>query len=191
MTDAVFRHHVRTVAEVIRSRAMFHKRAHAPFLTLILSAALASCASSSGDQPDPSPGLQNGVSPGESADPGPAHAEPASGAAVKLQGTVLKKPWSKSAESWNAGGSEYYVLDVGDAQVTHRSAREGVTLKVTDAVSAETLESMVGKRVEVSGDYVEAKPYTPEHPAEQYPTGMNGEPMARGAGFAVASITAL
>ena len=112
----------------------------------------------------------------------------AANGAVRLSGTVLQKPWSKSVESWNAGGSEYYVLDVGGAEIEHRSATEGVTLKVTDTVSAEVLASMVGKRVEVSGSYVQARPYTPSEPTEQYPTGIDGAPLPRGAGFAVASI---
>ena len=29
---------------------------------------------------------------------------------VVLEGTVIRKPWTKTGESWNAGGSHYFVL---------------------------------------------------------------------------------
>lgn len=167
-------------------------------LTLAAMMVLASCAS--GSESTRSGEGETAVSVDEKAmAAGPVgekamSAEPAGGSDAKtvtLQGTVIQKPWSKSMESWNAGGSEYYVLDVGTAEIAHRSAKEGVTLKATDAVSMDALSRMIGKRVEVSGSYVQAKPYTPKGPVEQYPTGMNGEPIPRGAGFSVISIKAL
>ncbi|MBU0717867.1 MAG: hypothetical protein KJ749_06420 [Planctomycetes bacterium] len=36
---------------------------------------------------------------------------------VILRGTVIRKEWTKTYESWNTDGSEYYILDVGDVLV--------------------------------------------------------------------------
>lgn len=105
-----------------------------------------------------------------------------------LTGTVIRKPWAKTAESWAAGGSEYYVLDVGDAEVKERSAQEGVILRPSDRVTFDVFENYIDKPVEVTGEYVEAQPYIPESPLESYPTGMNGEPLPRGQGFRVCEI---
>jgi len=108
-----------------------------------------------------------------------------------LTGTVLQKPWSKSTESWNAGGSEYYVLDVGGATVEERSAAEGVTLLPSDQVPATALATLVGKRVEIHGEYVQAQPYVPSSNTEQYPQGGDGQPLPRGAGFRVHAVVEL
>jgi hypothetical protein len=105
-----------------------------------------------------------------------------------LTGTVIKKPWAKTAESWMAGGSEYYVLDVGDGEVEERSAREGVILRPSDNVPFDSFEQYVDRKVKVTGEYVEAKPYTPQSPLESYPTDMNGNPLPTGAGFKVCEI---
>jgi hypothetical protein len=108
---------------------------------------------------------------------------------VTLSGVVIKKPWTKNTESWNAGGGDYYVLDVGDAEIRDRSAEEGVILRPSDAVSMAQFEEFVGRVVEVSGEYVAAQPYVPESPMESYPTDMEGNPLPRGSGFKVYQIT--
>ena len=108
---------------------------------------------------------------------------------VTLSGVVIKKPWTKNTESWNAGGGDYYVLDVGDAQIGDRSAEEGVILRPSDAVSMAQFEDLVGSPVEVSGEYIAAQPYVPESPLESYPTDMEGNPLPRGSGFKVHQIT--
>jgi len=105
-----------------------------------------------------------------------------------LTGRVIKKPWAKTGESWMAGGSEYYVLDVGDGEVEERSAEEGVILRPSDNVPFESFEEYIDRKVEVTGEYVEAKPYIPQSPLESYPTDMNGNPLPRGAGFKVCEI---
>jgi hypothetical protein len=102
-----------------------------------------------------------------------------------LVGKIIKKPWSKSGESWRAGGSEYYVLDVGGAQVEERTAEVGVILRASDAVSMEQIAAAAGSEVEVSGVYVPDMPYEPQNPGEQYPMGMDGKPVPRGGGFKV------
>lgn len=106
-----------------------------------------------------------------------------------LTGRIIVKPWSKTAESWNAGGSEYYVLDVGDAEIEQRSAEEGVILLSSEQVSMEKFAEYVGKSVKVTGIYVLAMPYQPENPMESFPIDMNGQPLPRGGGFQVYSLT--
>jgi hypothetical protein len=116
---------------------------------------------------------------------------PAGQQLTTLTGRIIKKPWSKTAESWNAGSSEYYVLDVGDAEIKSRSAEEGVILRSSERVSMEKFAEYVGKSVKVTGVYVPAMPYQPENPMESFPMDMNGQPLPRGSGFQVYSLTAL
>ena len=155
-------------------------------VTTTLVSLLVACGSN--NKSDPTQPTGDGVS--APAQPQPAATAPAAEApaGVELTGVIIKKPWSKSTESWNAGGSEYYVLDVGATEVEKRSAKEGVTLRASAAVSAEQIAELTGKKVRVRGTYIPAKPYTPEDPMEQYPTGMDGKPLPRGAGFEVTAI---
>lgn len=115
------------------------------------------------------------------------------GELVTLTGVVISKPWSKSYESWNAGGGTYYVLDVGEAELdeANRSAEEGVILRESEEIDRDSFADYEGETVQVEGYFVESQPYVPESPMEQYPTGMNGEPLPRGSGFQVHSITRL
>lgn len=106
-----------------------------------------------------------------------------------LTGAIVRKPWAKTAESWMAGGGDYYVLDVGDAEIEERSALEGVILRPSDRQYLESFDRYVGRRVEVTGEYVEAKPYVPQSPMESYPMDMDGNPLPRGAGFKVCEIS--
>ena len=128
--------------------------------------------------------------------PTPVEAKPAVVTApaveeARLAGTVILKPWTKSAESWNAGGAEYYVLDVGDAPVKTRTAKEGVLLRPSAQVTAEDFGKWVNKPVVVTGTYVAGK--TPEidpNVPSQIRTGSDGRPAPVGAGFKVSSIKA-
>ena len=104
---------------------------------------------------------------------------------ITLTGVVISKPWSKSYESWNAGGSTYYVLDVGDAEIEHRSAEEGAILRGSEEVNWEMFADYEGETVQVEGYFIEAQPYVPESPMEQYPIDMDGNPVPRGSGFQV------
>lgn len=115
------------------------------------------------------------------------------GELVTLTGVVISKPWSKSYESWNAGGGDYYVLDVGDAEFdeANRSAEEGVILRESEEIDRDSFADYEGETVQVEGYFLEAQPYVPQNPMEQYPTGMNGEPLPRGSGFQVHSIEIL
>ena len=102
-----------------------------------------------------------------------------------LNGTVILKPWSKSAESWNAGGGSYYVLDVGDAKIMEFSAKEGVIIRFGEGVNAGDFEGLIGKRVQLTGLYVPKEAVS--EPLGQFPVGTNGKPAPRGSGFKVQS----
>ncbi len=110
---------------------------------------------------------------------------------ISLTGKVIEKPWSKSAESWIAGGGNYYVLDVGDLEIEKRSAEEGVILRFSEAIAFESFAEYVGEKVEIKGEYVDSQPYQPKSAYESYPMGMDGRPLPRGAGFKVYEIRVL
>ncbi|NEQ41139.1 MAG: hypothetical protein F6K40_35015 [Okeania sp. SIO3I5] len=110
---------------------------------------------------------------------------------ISLTGKIREKPWSKSVESWVAGDSNYYVLDVGDLEIEKRSAKKGVILRASEAIAFESFAEYVGKKVEVKGEYVDSKPYQPKSAYESYPMGMDGKPLPRGAGFKVYEIRVL
>lgn len=111
----------------------------------------------------------------------------ADGDLVVLRGTVIRKPWAKTYESWNAGGSEYYVLDVGDTDIRQRSAKEGVILRPSEEVPFPEFEKYRDQRVRVKGRFVEARSYEPAPGSpEQYPVDpTTGRPEPRGSGFQV------
>ena len=123
------------------------------------------------------------VSPSDP-DPGPAVAPPREPEDEgTLVGTLIKKPWSKTLESWHAGGTEYFVVETegGDATIVRPSER----------VTAEALQAMVGKKVRVRGESVPYRTYQPASPMEQYPMGPDGKPAQRGGGIRVESIEAI
>lgn len=109
---------------------------------------------------------------------------------VELQGAVVRKTSTKSLESWNAGSAEYYVLDVGDAPIERRSAREGVILRPTENVPFEAFAKFTGSAVVVKGRFVEGKPFVPsDDSVEAYPMAPEpGKPLLRGGGFEVHDI---
>jgi hypothetical protein len=115
-----------------------------------------------------------------------------------LTGVVIRKEWSKSYESWNAGGSEYYVLKVDDAALplVRRTAREGVILRPSKRIACERFAELVGKTVECQGKFVDGRPHLPpRNSMEQMPspalnpfTGKTDYPVA-GCGFEVSEVT--
>lgn len=114
-----------------------------------------------------------------------------------LKGVVIHKEWTKSLESFNAGGSDYYVLKVqGSAIPSGRySANEGVILRPSATVPHERLADFVEMEVICRGAFVDGQPYAPvEDSAEQMPSPslnpLTGEPEHPrvGAGFVVHTI---
>ena len=113
-----------------------------------------------------------------------SHAHPldAGPPAVTLEGTLERREWSKSAESWDADGSEYYVL-IGAGTPTP------LILRPSEAVRFESFVKFAGRRVVVRGEHVEPTPYRPSE-MEQAPSSLHGEPLLRGGGFMVFQIRA-
>lgn len=103
----------------------------------------------------------------------------------RLSGTVILKPWSKSSESWNAGGGSYYVLNVGETKIMEFSAKEGVIIRFGEGVTPKDFEGLIGKRVELTGHYVPKKAV--KEARGQYPVGIDRKPIPSGSGFKVQS----
>lgn len=113
-----------------------------------------------------------------------------------LTGIIIRKGWTKSRESWNAGGSEYYVLKVEDSALPSdkRTAKEGVILRPSKAIPFEHFTNFVGQSVRCKGEFLAGKPYIPpEDSAEQVPSPVENllgevEHPIRGRGFKVYAI---
>ena len=108
----------------------------------------------------------------------------------KISGSILLKPWSKTQESWIAGGGEYFVLDVGGADIVEYSANEGVIIRFEKDVIEDRFKSLIGKKVELIGNFIPNKP-TKVDPFSQYPVDVHGDPLPSGAGFNVHSFRLL
>jgi hypothetical protein len=85
-----------------------------------------------------------------------------------LHGIVIHKEPSETIESWNAGGKEYFVLDVGNLALPGglRSAAEGVILLPSRRVHAENIAAHEGRMVIVTGSFIEAKKRRTARPGE-------------------------
>ena len=108
----------------------------------------------------------------------------------KISGSILLKPWSKTQESWIAGGWEYFVLDVGAADIVEYSAEQGVIVRFEEDVIADRFILLVGKKVEPTGNFIPNKP-TKVDPFSQYPVDVHGNPLPSGVGFNVYSFRLL
>lgn len=106
---------------------------------------------------------------------------------VSLRGKVVHKPWSKSMESWNAGGSDYFVLELAPDQPA-ADGEASVILRPSEDVSRDELAAAEGKTVKVGGVRVPKKAYVPTSPMEQYPMGEHGKPAPRGGGLEVRTL---
>lgn len=109
----------------------------------------------------------------------PAAAPGAGSGEETLRGVVIRKEWTKSAESWNAGGSEYYVLKVTGTVLPaeRQSAAEGVLLRPSDRVRDERFAALVGRDVICQGTFVAGTPYIPPPNAtEQMPVAAGDPP---------------
>lgn len=111
----------------------------------------------------------------EPSDESPA-ALPVSVKTEVVQGTLVHRPWSKSMESFAAGGSDYFAVERGQ----HGEGPRVVVLP-SDQVPRERLLALVGKRIELKGERVAPRPFVPE-PGAQYPVGMDGQPAVKAVG---------
>lgn len=87
---------------------------------------------------------------------------------ITVTGRIEKMGWAKSAESWNAGGSDYYVL-VRDAESQSSSYSQRVILRTTPKYPLlADFHQFAGRTVIVRGR--SAKEVKVEvHPESQYP----------------------
>lgn len=113
----------------------------------------------------------------------------AAGADAIICGVTSLGHWGKAYESWDAGGSDYYVMVI-DRQYASAHPQFGggrVILRTSapDHVGETELASLVGKHGCARGTLREATTYTPQHPWEQYPTDVHGLPLPRGSGMVV------
>ena len=113
-----------------------------------------------------------------------------SGIVVEIIWSIILKPWSKTQESWIAGGGEYFVLDVGGADIVEYIANEGVIIRFENDVIEDRFKSLVGKKVEPTGNFIPNEP-TKVDPFSQYPVDDHGNQLPSGAGFNVHSFILL
>lgn len=114
-----------------------------------------------------------------------------------LIGVVSRKGWSKSPESWNAGGDEYYVIkpDAGSTPIDQLNPDGEILLIASDKVPQEGFAAFIGKKAECLGHFDPGKPFIPPKGSiEQMPvietnelTGEDVYPM-QGTGFNVIAI---
>lgn len=114
-----------------------------------------------------------------------------------VAGTVVAKEWSKSEDSWDAGGSTYYmlILDRPMTLVEPQGTHEELLLLPTDSVPQSRIAEFVGRRAQCSVIFEPGKPYIPEEGSlEQQPAveadPFTGKPLypTRGTGFKVTAI---
>ncbi|HOV15571.1 MAG TPA: hypothetical protein PK771_14890 [Spirochaetota bacterium] len=100
---------------------------------------------------------------------------------ISIDGVIKHEDWSKSIESWQAGGSDYFILEQKDGT--------RIILKESNKFKFKDFEKFKNTKVTVFGYMTQHKPYTPSDPYEQYPKDINGKPLARGGGFVVLNIS--
>lgn len=79
---------------------------------------------------------------------------PPSSQVLEFAGTLQEKPWSKSLESYYAGGSEYFILELPDsassnAPVFSLGDRSKVLIRPSHAVPIDELRRFRNQRVKV------------------------------------------
>ncbi len=68
-----------------------------------------------------------------------------------FHGTVVKMPWTKSGQSFCAGGSEYYVLDNDVRPYILSSYRDKEVSKETIEQQHTQLNTLIGQTVTITG----------------------------------------
>ena len=114
----------------------------------------------------------------------------ASNLPVKLVGRIEQMGWTKSGESWDAGGSDYFVLVRAELPDTPGSGRRTILRPSPAFPTLKSFRPFVGQPVQVRGRHAGYIKFTPD-PMSQYPTSdldSDGQ-LSRGRGFLVDSIT--
>jgi hypothetical protein len=107
---------------------------------------------------------------------------------LKLSGILLKKGWTKTFESWQAGGSEYYVLQAENTPDWLRTAKEGAVLIPTEKVPATVLDKFVGRPVNVTGRYFPGTLFKAPDTRSQYPNEAVEQQYYQGKGVRLSAI---
>jgi hypothetical protein len=114
------------------------------------------------------------------------------GDAIVVCGSIQHRPWSKTIESWNAGGADYYTI-VLDSVYAARADLAGfggslIMRTPADASVGSDFAQWAGKHACVKGTLAESQPYVQQNPWEQFPVGANGQPLPRGSGIVVLAV---
>ena len=83
-----------------------------------------------------------------------------------IKGVLVKKPWSKTTQSYCAQGSDYWVIKEGD--------KENV-IAWSDEKLAKKAEGFRNKTVTLKGVWTPRTITPPENEISQHPVGANGE----------------
>ena len=105
---------------------------------------------------------------------------PAEVATVKLKGTLSYKPAKRGVKSVAAFTGDELFLETEDGRK--------VVLQPSEAHTKDSLAALDGTLVEIEAEETEGE--LPD-PRESYPTGPDGQPMRRNAGFIVRSLRTL
>lgn len=181
-----------SLAEISRSSTVRHRRrsgsySHEQF-ALIACAALVLCACEQAENLNTAEHAQRStaVKHESGTERMPAESE----TPIVLSGMVEKMPWTKSGESWNAGGSEYFVL-VTDEPGGGRPAGSRWIMRPTDAHPFDTFSQYESRRVEITGRRAGSIVFDPAA-GMPYPVEPNKPGKAvRGGGIIVDSIIVL
>ncbi len=127
--------------------------------------------------PAPEPSSAEEIGPKGQAEAAPA---PVEATTVKLQGTLSYKPVKRGVKSVAAFTGDELFLETDDGRK--------LVLQPSEAHPKDSLAALDGSRVEIEAEETEGE--APD-PRESYPTGLDGQPMRRNAGFIVRSVRAL
>ncbi|MEK7484430.1 MAG: hypothetical protein AABZ60_08875 [Planctomycetota bacterium] len=96
-----------------------------------------------------------------------------------LQGKIVQKFWTKSMESWLAGGSDYCILDTTGFYNKENPVSRAIYLRPSEYLTYNDIRQYDGKIVEIRGVYdVPQLTITPDTMKGQYPVGPDGKPEA-------------
>jgi hypothetical protein len=88
---------------------------------------------------------------------------------VLRTGRVEHKGWTKSFESWMAGGSDYFVLACDPSPADGKQEMERLILRPTRAHPFSSFYDLLDRRVEIHGRQAACVVFTPNYYREQVP----------------------
>jgi hypothetical protein len=88
---------------------------------------------------------------------------------VSISGRIESKSWAKSAQSYCAQGSGYFVL------ILSQKSGENQDEIILENKTKEKFEQFSGKKVKLTGYYYKKIVKASKNPHEQHPVGFDGE----------------